>query len=89
MKFQFKNFSFYTSCATKKIIRNFSSNIQPKEILVKPEISASEQKERIQDKPNPRTSDLVTISTSSKDSVKFLFFMDSAGLIRSIRMRKL
>ena len=66
----------------------FSSNVQPKEILVIPEMSAPDQKERIRDKPSSRSSDPVAISTTSRDSIKSPPSMDSAELRRSARVRK-
>ena len=51
-------------------------------------MSAFDQKERIRNKPSLKTSDPVTINTSSKDSVKSLFSMDYAELRYSTHMRK-
>ena len=66
----------------------FSSNVQSNETLLKPEMSASDQKEKIWDKPSPRTSDPVTISSSSKDSIKSLPSIEITELKLSTRVRK-
>ena len=51
-------------------------------------MSISDQKGKIRDKFSPKTSDLLTISTSSKDSIKSLPSMDFTELRRSICVRK-
>ena len=67
---------------------SFVTFTSKEEIFVKSEMNASDQKERISGKSSLRTSDPVTISTSSKDSIKCPPFMDSAELRHSALVRK-